>query len=492
MWGSNVPVTRTPDAHFMTEARYRGQKVITVSPDYADNTKFADEWLAPHPGTDGALAMAMGHVILKEFLVERRTPRFIDYLKRFSDAPYLITLDERGDAWVPGKFLTAADLGGFTARVANAEFKTVMLNDRSQPVVPNGSLGHRFSADDEGSWNLDLGDIDPLLSIADGDQWRGASVAVDLPRFDVAPEPGREHEGGAGAIRRGVPVTTVEGRTVTTVFDLLLAQYGVARESLGLPGQWATGYDDATSSLVRIPDQPEPRVGVTGKRRDTDVCARQRLPKRSQTVTLAVGACQRIPERADLVPERLQVAALREVRDANEREPRQRSGDEEPRDDSAPAGLDVGTPRGFVGRGVCPLRWLCCRRLRDGRPSLACTRQHAPAKGSGRGAVRNARRDRRGRLSVFVHELPQLLVHRETLLERGLLGAVERVECVSTCEVGPAIAHRRAPSGAFSSALSLLMPSLSRVFTVPSGSPSVDAISDCVSPLKYASSSARR
>ncbi|MGZ4519344.1 MAG: molybdopterin-dependent oxidoreductase, partial [Mycobacteriaceae bacterium] len=25
MWGSNVPVTRTPDAHFMTEARYRGQ-----------------------------------------------------------------------------------------------------------------------------------------------------------------------------------------------------------------------------------------------------------------------------------------------------------------------------------------------------------------------------------------------------------------------------------------------------------------------------------
>ncbi|MEJ7705119.1 MAG: hypothetical protein WKF47_16380 [Geodermatophilaceae bacterium] len=27
MWGSNLPVTRTPDAHWMTEARYRGQKV---------------------------------------------------------------------------------------------------------------------------------------------------------------------------------------------------------------------------------------------------------------------------------------------------------------------------------------------------------------------------------------------------------------------------------------------------------------------------------
>ena len=267
MWGSNVPVTRTPDAHFMTEARYRGQKVITVSPDYADNTKFADEWLAPHPGTDGALAMAMGHVILKEFLVDRRTPRFESYLKQYADAPYLITLEQRGDAWVPGKFLTAADLGGFTARVPNADFKTVLLTQNSEPVVPNGSLGHRFGPDDEGLWNLDLGDIDPLLSIADGARWSGTSVAVDLPRFDVAPEPGAEHEGGAGSVRRGVPVAEVEGKTVTTVFDLLLAQYGVGRD--GLPGEWPTGYDDATSpgtpawqeEITSVPAEKAERIG---------------------------------------------------------------------------------------------------------------------------------------------------------------------------------------------------------------------------------------
>jgi nitrate reductase alpha subunit len=42
LWGSNVPQTRTPDAHFMTEARYRGAKVAVVSPDYAEATKFAD------------------------------------------------------------------------------------------------------------------------------------------------------------------------------------------------------------------------------------------------------------------------------------------------------------------------------------------------------------------------------------------------------------------------------------------------------------------
>src|SRR5690606_31858084 len=143
MWGSNVPVTRTPDAHFMVEARYRGQKVIVVSPDYADNTKFADEWLATHPGTDAALALAMGHVILTEFFVEKRTEPFVDYMKRFSDASYLIELAPRSGGWVPGKFLTAAQLSGDRAQSENAAFKPVMLDENGEPHVPGGSLGHR-------------------------------------------------------------------------------------------------------------------------------------------------------------------------------------------------------------------------------------------------------------------------------------------------------------------------------------------------------------
>jgi nitrate reductase alpha subunit len=79
VWGTNLPITRTPDAHFMTEARYRGQKVVVVSPDYSDHVKFADEWLPAQPGTDAALAMAMGHVILKELWVDRQVERFADY-----------------------------------------------------------------------------------------------------------------------------------------------------------------------------------------------------------------------------------------------------------------------------------------------------------------------------------------------------------------------------------------------------------------------------
>ena len=143
MWGSNVPVTRTPDAHWMAEARYRGQKVVAISPDYADNVKFADEWLPAQPGTDGALAMAMGHVMLKEFFVDRQHA----VLRRLREPVHrpAVPRDPRAEqdgAFAPGKFLTAADLGETSEE---AEFKTVLVDGRTgEPVVPNGSLGFRY------------------------------------------------------------------------------------------------------------------------------------------------------------------------------------------------------------------------------------------------------------------------------------------------------------------------------------------------------------
>ncbi|MEU0684571.1 nitrate reductase subunit alpha [Streptomyces albogriseolus] len=251
MWGSNLPVTRTPDAHWMAEARYRGQKVVAVSPDYADNVKFADEWLAAQPGTDGALAMAMGHVILKEFFVDRATPYFTDYVKKYTDLPFLVALDERDDTpgtYRAGKFLTAADLGGEHATAENAEFRTVLLDAATgQPVVPNGTLGDRYGEGGAGKWNLDLGAVDPLLSAEGADE---APVAVELPRYDAP-------DGSAGRLRRGVPVRRVGGRLVTTVYDLLLAQYGVGRA--GLPGEWPASYEDADA-----PYTPAWQAAITG------------------------------------------------------------------------------------------------------------------------------------------------------------------------------------------------------------------------------------
>jgi nitrate reductase / nitrite oxidoreductase, alpha subunit len=239
IWGTNLPITRTPDAHFMTEARYRGQKVVVVSPDYSDHTKFADDWLPAAPGTDGALAMAMGHVVLSEFFRDRQVPYFTGYVKTFTDAPFLVTLRQRDDAYVPDRFLTAADLGDSAEGSAH---KTVVLDSvTGEPAVPNGSLGFRFGQTGLGRWNLDLHGADPVLTLHGRHE---LAVPVDLPRFDVGPTDGGPTEGGMG-VRRGVPAIRVGDRLVTTVLDLLMAQYAVPRH--GLPGDWPAGYDDAST-----------------------------------------------------------------------------------------------------------------------------------------------------------------------------------------------------------------------------------------------------
>ena len=93
VWGTNLPMTRTPDAHFFTEARYRGARVAAVAPDYAEYVKFADTWLPAKAGTDAALAMAMSHVILKEFYVDRQSEYFADYAKAFTDLPFAVVLE---------------------------------------------------------------------------------------------------------------------------------------------------------------------------------------------------------------------------------------------------------------------------------------------------------------------------------------------------------------------------------------------------------------
>ena len=250
MWGSNVPVTRTPDAHWMTEVRYRGTKVVSVSPDYADNTKFADEWLPAQAGTDAALAMAMGHVILREYLVDRPVPFFHDYVRQYTDLPFLVTLTERDGAYVAGKNLTAAHLGD---EGEGAAFKTVLLDSASgTAVVPNGSLGFRYTESGMGKWNLDLEGVTPALSVVDAADDGTAGVAeVLLPCFETP-------DGSGTVLRRGVPTRRIGEHLVTTVYDLMLAQYGVERD--GLPGPVADGVRRRRDTRTPRPGRrPSPR-----------------------------------------------------------------------------------------------------------------------------------------------------------------------------------------------------------------------------------------
>ncbi|MDE1918664.1 MAG: nitrate reductase subunit alpha [Sphingomonadales bacterium] len=241
LWGSNVPQTRTPDAHFMTEARYRGAKVAVVSPDYAEATKFADLWLNPKQGTDAALALAMGHVILREFHLDRQVPYFEDYCRRYSDMPMLVRLLEKDGAFVPDRMLRASDFAGHLGEANNPEWKPVAIDDeRDEVVAPTGSAGFRWG--DPGKWNLEekdgQGSIVKLRMTAILDKDHDEVVEVGFPYFG-----NREHDHFEGTdhpdvLLKRVPVRELElegGHAyVATVFDLLCANYGLDR---GLGGE---------------------------------------------------------------------------------------------------------------------------------------------------------------------------------------------------------------------------------------------------------------
>lgn len=223
--GSNVLTTRTPDAHFLVEARHQGAKVVVFSPDFNQTSKIADEWVPLHQGQDGAFWMAVGHVLLKEFHVARRVPYFHDYLRRYTDAPFLVELNAEPDGqYRPGAMLRSSSLPQFKQE-ENANWKLVVLDEQLKLRTPQGTVGHRWQSKN-GQWNLESKDAitgeeyTPLVSLKDHAE---ETVLVKIDDFS---EPGPPK-----TLLRAVPARRVGDRLVTTAFDILLAQYGVECES---------------------------------------------------------------------------------------------------------------------------------------------------------------------------------------------------------------------------------------------------------------------
>ncbi|RCK46551.1 nitrate reductase [Thalassospira profundimaris] len=241
LWGSNVPQTRTPDAHFYTEARYRGTKSAVICPDYSEAAKFGDIWLAPKQGTDSALAMAMGHVILREFHLDRQAPYFEDYCRRYSDMPMLVKLEEKDGKLVPGRFLRADEFTDKLGQTNNPEWKTLAVDENSGTIVaPNGSIGFRWG--EQGVWNLETvaaGKETSLKMSLILEEDHDEIAAVDFPYFGGTASENFVKCDHPEVLTRNIPVKRLQladgEARVATVFDLFCANYGLDR---GLGGDW--------------------------------------------------------------------------------------------------------------------------------------------------------------------------------------------------------------------------------------------------------------
>jgi len=234
--GANLNMTRTPDVHFAAEARHNGTKMVVFSPDFSQVSKFSDEWIPINAGQDGAYWMAVNHVILKEYHHEKQEKSFLDYSKQYTDSPFLVELSNESGSYKAGQLLRANRLSSYK-NIENGDWQFLMWDeDENCTKVPQGSVGHRWANEEKGKWNLKLEDavngskINPKLTFL--------NESDDI--FNVELDDFSEGE----TITRGVPVKYIETENgkvpVATVYDLLMAQYGVGRGLEGYP----TNYED--------------------------------------------------------------------------------------------------------------------------------------------------------------------------------------------------------------------------------------------------------
>jgi len=253
--GACLNMTRTPDCHFFAESRHNGTKAVVFSPDFSQVCKYADQWVPLHAGSDGAFWMAVSHVILKEFHHEKQTPYFLQYGKQYTDSPYLVVLNKVEDHYTPGRLLRANELAQYKD-IENGDWKFLNIDEASgKLVVPKGAMGHRYGKE-TGKWNMKLENssddnpYDPALTLLKNND---GVLSTEFTEFGLDKK-----------ALRGVPVKyieTLQGKVaVATVYDLIMAQYGVGR---GLPGDYPKDYTDKNAAYT--PAWQELLTGVDSK-----------------------------------------------------------------------------------------------------------------------------------------------------------------------------------------------------------------------------------
>jgi anaerobic selenocysteine-containing dehydrogenase len=78
LWGCNALSTNVHLWPFIKEARQQGAKLVVIDPVATRTAKQADWHLPIRPGTDGALALGLMHVIINENLIDA------DYVEKYT------------------------------------------------------------------------------------------------------------------------------------------------------------------------------------------------------------------------------------------------------------------------------------------------------------------------------------------------------------------------------------------------------------------------
>lgn len=124
LWGHNPSSTSLILAHDIVASRARGMKIVAVDPRRVGIASQADLLLQVRPGADGALALALVHVLIKEGWYDA------GFARQWTNGPFLLRADT-------GEALTEADL----APAGRADRYVVWDEITDRPAIYNPASG---------------------------------------------------------------------------------------------------------------------------------------------------------------------------------------------------------------------------------------------------------------------------------------------------------------------------------------------------------------
>ncbi len=238
IWGTNAVTTQVNVmTHAMRARKQRGAKVVAIDIYRNDTMEQADMALVVRPGTDGALAVAVMHILLRDNLADRA------YMTRWTDfsPEFEAHLATRTPAWAAAITGLSVDeieafarlvgttpktyfrLGyGFTRQRNGATTMHAALSIASMTGAWQHKGGGAFHSN-SGAWKLDKSLI------------LGAELAQGTPRELDMSEIGKVLTGDAEALRNGPPVKALfiqNTNPVNIAPDQGLTRAGFAREDL--------------------------------------------------------------------------------------------------------------------------------------------------------------------------------------------------------------------------------------------------------------------
>jgi nitrate reductase alpha subunit len=120
VWGMNWITTKMPDAHWLTEARLKGTRVVVIACEYSATSCKADDAIVVRPGTTPALALGLANLIMRERLYDEA------YVRQWTDLPILVRTDTL-------KYLRASDVFGGPPAALRNQTRVLAAGEKAPP-----------------------------------------------------------------------------------------------------------------------------------------------------------------------------------------------------------------------------------------------------------------------------------------------------------------------------------------------------------------------